>query len=43
MTTIGVIKNACSWVESDDNDEIFLNQITKQEKFSGTEITLKQI
>ncbi len=43
VTTIGLIQNAKSWVESDDNNDIILNQTTKQEKFSGTEIVLKQL
>ena len=43
ISTIGLIQNAKSWVESDDNQEIILNQTTKQEKFIGTEIVLKQL
>lgn len=43
ITTIGVIQNARSWVESDENDDIVMNQTTRQEKFVGTEITLKQL
>lgn len=43
ISTIGLIQNARSWVESDDSQEIILNQTTKQEKFIGTEIVLKQL
>lgn len=42
-TSIGVIQNASTWVENEDNDEIKMSQTASLEKFEGTEITIKQL
>lgn len=42
-TSIGVIQNASTWVENDDNNEIKMSQTATLEKFEGTEITIKQL